>query len=105
MAAQAKVDGAIGRFGAGPFDPVNANDHSIPAHAQLRNVDPRHFNGVYDAGNVLEIEVANRWPNRLLGDSLEPDKNVRTVKWDSGFLEGKEFKTGRRYPWAQDRVM
>jgi len=46
-------------------------------------------------GNVLEIEIANRWPNRLLGDQQAPDKHVRTVKWDSGFLEGKEYRTGR----------
>jgi len=46
-------------------------------------------------GNVLEIEIANRWPNRLLGDQQGLDKDVRTVKWDSGFLEGKEYKTGR----------
>jgi len=45
--------------------------------------------------NQLEIEVANRWSNRLLGDQQGPDKNARTVKWQSGFLEGKEFKTGR----------
>ncbi|MCF7676035.1 MAG: hypothetical protein K9M97_11870, partial [Akkermansiaceae bacterium] len=45
--------------------------------------------------NQLEIEVANRWPNRLLGDTQAPDKEVRTVKWESGLLSGKEFKTGR----------
>ncbi|GAI64611.1 unnamed protein product, partial [marine sediment metagenome] len=27
--------------------------------------------------NKIEIEVANRWINRLLGDSQEPDANVR----------------------------
>jgi len=46
-------------------------------------------------GNDLEIEVANRWPNRLYGDQHAPDKNTRTVKWDSGLLGGKEYKTGR----------
>jgi hypothetical protein len=46
-------------------------------------------------GNVLEIEVANRWPNRMLGDQQPPDKDVRTVKWESGLLEGKEYKAGR----------
>lgn len=46
-------------------------------------------------GNMLEIKVANRWPNRLFGDQQTPDKNVRTVKWDSGLLGGKEYKTGR----------
>jgi hypothetical protein len=46
-------------------------------------------------GNMLEIEVANRWPNRLLGDQQAPDRDVRTVQWECGFLEGKEYKTGR----------
>jgi len=46
-------------------------------------------------GNKLEIEIANRWPNRMLGDSEAPDKDVRTVKWESGLLEGKEYKAGR----------
>ena len=45
--------------------------------------------------NNLEIEVANRWINRLLGDQKEPDANVRTVKFDNGLLGGKEFTTGR----------
>jgi hypothetical protein len=50
---------------------------------------------VKPVGNVLEIDIANRWPNRLLGDQQTPDKDVRTVKWESGFLEGREYKTGR----------
>ena len=45
--------------------------------------------------NELEIEVANRWINRLLGDRLEPDANVRTVKFENGFMGGQEFTTGR----------
>jgi hypothetical protein len=39
-----------------------------------------------DGANHLEIEVANRWSNRLLGDQQEPDKNVRTLQWDPGLL-------------------
>jgi len=46
-------------------------------------------------GNVLEIDITNRWPNRLLGDQQAPDKDMRTVQWASGFLEGKPYKTGR----------
>ncbi|MCF7972929.1 MAG: hypothetical protein K9N55_03855 [Phycisphaerae bacterium] len=46
-------------------------------------------------GNRLEIQIANRWPNRLLGDQQTPDKDVRTVQWESGLLEGKAYKTGR----------
>ncbi len=45
--------------------------------------------------NHLEIEVANLWTNRLLGDQQEPDANVRTVHWPSGLLEGKEWPAGR----------
>ena len=48
-----------------------------------------------DGKNELEIEVANRWINRLLGDSQEPDANVRTVKFENGLLGGQEFTTGR----------
>ena len=48
-----------------------------------------------DKVNLLEIDVANRWPNRMLGDRQAPDKNVRSVKWDSGLLSGKEYKAGR----------
>jgi hypothetical protein len=45
--------------------------------------------------NNLEIEVANRWVNRLLGDKQAPDANVRTVKFENGLMGGREFKTGR----------
>ena len=45
--------------------------------------------------NKLEIEVANRWVNRLLGDRQAPDANVRTVKFENGLMGGKEYKTGR----------
>jgi hypothetical protein len=31
----------------------------------------------------------------MFGDQQAPDKDVRTVKWESGFLGGKEYKTGR----------
>jgi len=45
--------------------------------------------------NQLEIEVANRWINRLLGDRQEPDRNVRTVKFKDGLMGGEEYTTGR----------
>ena len=31
--------------------------------------------------NRLEIEVANLWPNRLIGDEMEPDDGVKDGKW------------------------
>jgi len=45
--------------------------------------------------NELEIEVANRWINRLLGDQLPPDAGVRKVRFENGMLGGKEFSAGR----------
>jgi hypothetical protein len=45
--------------------------------------------------NQLEIEVANLWTNRLLGDQQEPDANVRAVQWPSGLLEGRQWPAGR----------
>jgi hypothetical protein len=52
-------------------------------------------NALQEGENVLEIEVANRWINRLLGDSQAPDANVRTVQFDSGLMGGLNYQTGR----------
>jgi hypothetical protein len=47
------------------------------------------------SGNVLTVDVANSWENRLIGDQTDVDKDARTLQWDSGLLEGNEYKTGR----------
>ncbi len=57
-----------------------------------------------EGNNELEIEVANRWINRLLGDRQEPDANVRTVKFENGLLGGQEFTTGR-YTFTTNSAM
>jgi hypothetical protein len=45
--------------------------------------------------NQLEIEVANRWINRLVGDQQPADAKERTVQFPSGLLGGKPYVAGR----------
>jgi hypothetical protein len=57
-----------------------------------------------EGANILEIEVSNRWINRLLGDRQAPDANVRTVKFKNGLMGGQEFTTGR-YTFTPKQAM
>lgn len=57
-----------------------------------------------EGANELEIEVANRWINCLLGDRQEPDANVLTVKFENGLLGGPEFTTDR-YTFTTKQAM
>jgi hypothetical protein len=52
--------------------------------------------GAIKAGdNQLEIEVVNRWPNRMIGDKQPADAAARTVECPPGFLAGQKIRTGR----------
>lgn len=42
---------------------------------------------IKEKGNQLEIEVANLWPNRLIGDQQFPDDGVTNGKWPSWLME------------------
>src|SRR5450759_4224413 len=52
-------------------------------------------NAVKQGNNQLEIEVANLWANRLIGDEQYPDDGIKDGKWPDWLLEGKPRTSGR----------
>jgi hypothetical protein len=51
---------------------------------------------VRERGNQLDITVANRWPNRLIGDERLPDDGIKDGKWPEWLLKGLPRTSGRR---------
>ena len=57
---------------------------------------------IREKDNELEIEVANLWMNRLIGDEQFPDDGVKDGKWPAWLLEGKP-RTSGRYTFTTNR--
>ena len=45
--------------------------------------------------NKIEIEVANLWPNRLIGDELKPDDGIVNGQWPEWLQKGSPRTSGR----------
>jgi len=50
---------------------------------------------VKSKGNQLTIEVANLWPNRLIGDEQLPDDGIRDGQWPEWLIKGQPRTSGR----------
>ena len=49
--------------------------------------------------SVLEIEVANLWPNRFIGDKQLPDDGIKDEKWPEFLIQDKiEQVAGIHFP-------
>ncbi|MFP5079688.1 glycosyl hydrolase [Pedobacter sp. JCM 36344] len=56
-------------------------------------------NALRAKNNVLEIEVANLWPNRLIGDEQLPDDGIKNGKWPEWLLKGLP-RPGKRFSFT-----
>jgi len=45
--------------------------------------------------NQVDIEVANLWSNRLIGDEQKPDDGIKNGLWPEWLLNGKPRTSGR----------
>jgi len=54
---------------------------------------------VLSGDNQINIEVANLWPNRLIGDEQCPDDGIKEHQWPNWLLKN-EARTSGRYTFT-----
>jgi hypothetical protein len=52
--------------------------------------------------NQIEIEVANLWPNRLIGDEQKPDDGIKNNQWPDWLVKNQP-RTSGRYTFTTSR--
>jgi alpha-L-rhamnosidase len=71
---------------------INGKDMGVVWTAPFRI----KITGVVVSGeNQVDIEVANLWPNRLIGDEKKPDDGIKNNQWPDWLLNGKPRTSGR----------
>jgi hypothetical protein len=71
---------------------INGKDMGVVWTAPFRI---KITDAVVSGNNQIDIEVANLWPNRLIGDEQKPDDGIKDGKWPEWLLNGKPGTSGR----------
>ena len=71
---------------------VNGKDMGVAWAAPFRI---KITDALVPGDNRLVIEVANLWPNRLIGDEKKPDDGIKNDQWPEWLINGKPRTSGR----------
>lgn len=71
---------------------INGKDMDVVWTAPFRI---KITDAVVSGENKIDIEVANLWPNRLIGDEKKPDDGIKDNQWPDWLLNGKPRTSGR----------
>ena len=78
---------------------LNGNDLGVVWTAPWR----AEISGILkNKGNILEIQVANLWVNRLIGDEAFPWDGIENGKWPQWLLNGTD-RESKRYTFTSHR--
>jgi hypothetical protein len=71
---------------------VNGKDMGViwTAPYQLKISD-----AIVPGENQIDVEVANLWPNRLIGDEQKPDDGIKNHQWPEWLVKNQARTSGR----------